>query len=353
MMPAFSKTFRLTIIIHLLIMLGLLLLLLQPLKWDVNLPTEYWVRQSVLFCLWVILFYVNSGILVPKLLFKNKPALFVLSITSSVILIILIIYLLEIWLTLPNLMHKAFRPNDPIKPGFHLPRFDIVMLLTTILVIGVSTIITLIQKWRKDADIRYVLEQEKIRSELSFLKAQINPHFFFNTLHSIYALTTINVDKAREALYTLSHMMRYVLYDTESGLTLLSKEIGFIQDYIKLTRLRLTDNVKITFDHPEKLKEVSIAPMLLLPFVENAFKHGVSTLQTSNIKISINQKENGLDVEISNSVFKEKRSVLEESSGIGLVNTRRRLELLYSNQYELTVNQTENEYRVILNLQLL
>src|ERR1700709_2659627 len=119
------------------------------------------------------------------------------------------------------------------------------------------------------------MEQEQIRSELSFLKAENNPFFFFHSLYNIYALTLVNADTSRKALHQLSRMMRYVLYDTQHGTAQLSQEIAFIKDYISLMELRLTDKVTITFDLPTSLHDMVVAPMLFLPFVENAFKHGI------------------------------------------------------------------------------
>lgn len=121
---------------------------------------------------------------------------------------------------------------------------------------------------QEEALLRKSLEQQKTDSELSFLKAQINPHFFFNTLNNIYALTMINVESSRQVLLKLSRMMRYVLYETQKDGVLLSQEIAFVQDYIELMQLRLTDKVEVIFKRPTPLKEVTITPMLRLPFVE-------------------------------------------------------------------------------------
>ncbi|MDB5243398.1 MAG: signal transduction histidine kinase LytS, partial [Spirosoma sp.] len=198
------------------------------------------------------------------------------------------------------------------------------------------------------------LEQAKTTSELSFLKAQINPHFFFNTLNNIYALTLVDVELARDALHRLSRMMRYVLYETQNGTASLSKEVSFVGDYIQLMQLRLTDKVTVTLNTPSPLHDQPIAPMLLLPFVENAFKHGVSALQPSLIAINIQQEQNKLLLEVRNTLFMDKNHSLEAGSGIGLTNTRRRLDLLYPGQYALHINEhtPEGEYQVQLTLNL-
>ncbi|WP_162053063.1 sensor histidine kinase [Pontibacter pamirensis] len=342
------------LLIQLLVLLGLLLLLCQPLAWDIELPIQFWVKQGLVFVMWVSLFYLNTLMLVPRLLFKNRLGAFTASVLGAVVFIMLAGFVIDTWLNLPELMHRAFNPDEAAQPhrkGMHI---NPVMLLATLLVLGISTSIKTVQKWQKDTEIRQSLERQKISSELSFLKAQINPHFFFNTLHSIYALTMINIETSREALHTLSRMMRYVLYETQSGTTLLSKEIEFMQDYINLMKLRLTEKVTVTFEPPMPLRDVPVAPMLFLPYVENAFKHGVSALLPSNIHIAIQQHGQVLELDVRNTVLPEKRTVLEESSGIGLANTSRRLDLLYPGQYTLAVTEKtpENEYRVNLKLNL-
>ena len=262
------------------------------------------------------------------------------------------------WLNLPQLMDDAFHKKGP--PRHHRSHRDwdigtiAAMIGTSALVIGISTSVTAIQKWQKDKQSHQEMEQDKISSELSFLKAQINPHFFFNTLNNIYALTLINADTSRKAIHQLSRMMRYVLYDTQNTTTQLSQEIAFIKDYISLMQLRLTDVVKIEFSSPAALKDVAIAPMLFLPFVENAFKHGVSATQQSLINIIVEQQENTLILKVVNTVIKEQSNNLEEGSGIGLNNTRRRLDLLYPGRYSLDINENtaENIYSVHLMLNL-
>jgi LytS/YehU family sensor histidine kinase len=253
-------------------------------------------------------------------------------------------------------MHKAFNPGEVEVAPTHKHKSGInpVIILATLLVLGISTTMSVVQKWQKDEVIRQSLERQKISTELSLLKAQINPHFFFNTLHSIYALTMINIETSREALHTLSRMMRYVLYETQSGTTLLSKEIEFLEDYINLMKLRLTEKVTVTFDQPSSLHDVPVAPMLFLPFVENAFKHGISALHPSHIHIAICQQDHTLQLNVRNTILPGKRVVLEESSGIGLSNTRRRLDLLYPGDYTLSVTEktSENEFQVQLTLNL-
>ena len=333
-------------------LLGYLLFFSQPFSSDIRLPDLFWVRQVIFFGLMVGTFYLNTQLLVPRLLLNSQTSRYLLALTGVIVLIILILWGVEMGFNLPVLVHRAFHPDGRGQPrlyGWIQPA-----LFTILLVLGISTSLALLQKWQTDANLRLALEQAKTTSELSFLKAQINPHFFFNTLNNIYALTLLDVETAREALHRLSRMMRYVLYETQSGATLLSKELAFVSDYIQLMQLRLTDKVTVTLTSPDPLHDQPIAPMLLLPFVENAFKHGVSALHPSRINIVIEQQLNQLLLDVSNTVFMDKTPSLEAGNGIGLTNTRRRLDLLYPGQYALHIDEHDpaGEYHVHLTLNL-
>ncbi len=331
-------------------------LLYQPLTRQVALPWQWWVKQVVLIVLLVSVFYLNAGVWVPRLLFRNRFGWFVLVSAGAVALIWVLHRQTDTWLSLPEAMDRFFHPGEPRRPprgggGFNR-MWDTFVILLSMFTLGISTSLTAVQKWQKDAELRQDLEQAKTTSELSFLKAQINPHFFFNTLNNIYALTMIDVDTAREALHRLSRMMRYVLYDTGSDTVLLSQELAFVQDYIQLMQLRLTDKVTVNFEQPSPLQDVPIAPMLLLPFVENAFKHGVSATQPSQIGIRVRQQEGRLEIAVRNTNFPEKGPALEAGSGIGLVNTRRRLDLLYPGRYTLNVSERTAQGEFLINLTL-
>lgn len=343
-----------TLLIHVLgwALLGYLLFFSQSFNADIRLPGLFWVKQIIFFGLMVGMFYLNAHWLVPRLLLKGRTSRYLLSLLGVIVFIIFVLGCVELGFDLATLMHRAFHPDGRGRPrvyGWIQPT-----IFAILLVLGISTSIALSQKWQDDANLRIALEQAKTTSELSFLKAQINPHFFFNTLNNIYALTLIDVETAREALHRLSRMMRYVLYETQSGTTLLSKELAFLSDYIQLMQLRLTDKVTITVDTPSPLRDQPVAPMIFLPFVENAFKHGVSAIEPSRIQVSIHQNERQLLMDVRNTLFAQKAPSLEVGNGIGLTNTRRRLDLLYPGQYDLRINEHNpaNEYHVHLTLNL-
>jgi two-component system LytT family sensor kinase len=333
-------------------LLGYLLFFSQSFNSEIHLPDLFWIRQGIFFGLMVGTFYLNSQLLVPRFLLSGQTGRYLLVLAGIVISILFILWCIENWFNLPILVHRAFHPDGKGQPKFY--GWIQPAVFTILLVLGISTSMALLQKWQTDTNLRLALEQAKTTSELSFLKAQINPHFFFNTLNNIYALTLLDVETAREALHRLSRMMRYVLYDTQAGTTLLSKELSFVGDYIQLMQLRLTDKVTVTLNSPNPLHDQPIAPMLLLPFVENAFKHGVSALQPSWITITLQQQQNKLLLDVRNTRFAEKTPSLEAGNGIGLTNTRRRLDLLYPDQYVLAINEhtPAGEYHVHLTLNL-
>jgi len=346
----------LTPLIHVLVwgLFGLTFLLFQPLTGRLTLPPQFWVKQGLMFGVWVATFYLTAQLSVPRLLFQGRTGWFVLALVGTTIGVLLFSKSLESALNLPELIEKAFeaRIGHP-RPPRNGPRFDSMGLLTTMFVLGISTSITVVQKWQNDAQIRQKLDQQRVVAELSVLKAQINPHFFFNTLNNIYALTLLDGEQAREAIHRLSRMMRYVLYDTAGGLTLLSQEIAFVQDYITLMQLRLDDRVTVTFEHPEPVRDVPVAPMLLLPFLENAFKHGVAATQASHIYVALRQPApDVVELEVRNTRPTLPSTDLAGSNGIGLANTRRRLDLLYPERFNLLVDDhtPANEFRVHLTL---
>jgi len=358
-MATFSFQRFLTPLIHVLAwgLLALALLLFQPFQGRVVLPTEYWVKQGALLLLWMSAFYLTARLCVPRLLLRGHSGWFVLALAGTAAVVMLLSRGLENALHLPDLMHAAFRAAGEGRRNGR-PRgnyFDVVGLLITLLVLGMATATTVVQHWQQEARLRERLDQQRTEAELAMLKAQINPHFFFNTLNNIYSLTLIDGERARAALHRLSRMMRYVLYDTASGHARLSQEVAFIQDYITLMQLRLTDRVQVVFEHPEPVREVLVAPMMLLPFVENAFKHGVAATAPSRIYIGLRQPAaDELAIVVRNTLLPAAGTDLAGSNGIGLVNTRRRLDLLYPGRYTLQVNEKtpDNEFEVTLSLRV-
>lgn len=348
---------RVSILVHILgwAMLSTVLLLLSPLSWRVDIPVEFWVKQVFMAVLLICIFYINMLWFVPKVLLQAKHAVYLLTIILGAVLFVGVLIYSENFLNLPELMHKAFNPDEPYVPKPRRIYGDIFNIMLYLLTIGISTSVASVQKWQKDESLRRELDQQRINTELSYLKAQINPHFFFNTLNNIYALTNLDVKKAQEALLKLSRMMRYVLYENQKNETLLSREVSFINDYIELMKMRLTEKVTLNISIDEPKDDLVIAPMLLLPFMENTFKHGVSSQQQSEIMIKLEIMGTTVFFETRNHVFPVHSDSPEaKENGIGLVNTQRRLSLLYPNKHRLKFGKDEakQEYWVNLTINL-
>ena len=357
------KSKLITILAHVLVwvVFGIAIFFYHPLFSGIDIPLHAWITQTVTLVLLVIAFYVNVVILVPRFLLNNR----FVSYFAMILVLVAAVMFINRWVEyaldngplLPKtgraLVAEFIKAPARMMADQHRP-IDRPTIIISALVLVIGTSMTVMQKWQKDKQEREDLEKDKVTSELSFLKAQINPHFFFNTLNNIYALTQINAEEAGKAVHQLSRMMRYLLYETQHGQTMLSQEIAFVKDYISLMQLRLTGAVKLIIDIPPQLVDIPMAPMMLLPFVENAFKHGVSATQQSHIHIFITQRDGVLDLTVKNSVIKDNRVSLDTNSGIGLINTRRRLDLLYPGKYKLDICELNsgNEYTVHLILDL-
>jgi two-component system, LytTR family, sensor kinase len=348
---------NLSIILHLLgwLLVFVVFFLLSPLSWRVDIPQEFWLRQLLTLSMVMAVFYFNIKFLVPRFLFLGKTWWFLLIVFLIGIGLWGLLQQYDQWVKLSELMHNAFRPDEPYVPKPRHIASDIYFFMLYSLSIGVGTSIAAVQKWQNEDLVRRQLEEQKVNSELSYLKAQINPHFFFNTLNNIYALTNFDVEKAKAALLKLSRMMRYVLYETEKDNTLLSSEVNFIKDYLDLMKMRVSEKVKLHIDIQEKFEDIAIAPMLLLPFIENAFKHGISGKHESFIKVNLKVVKSTLTLEVENRIAEKFRDNPEsKSKGIGLTNTVRRLSLIYGKKHSLIIDdQNESkEYRVHLSIDL-
>jgi len=195
------------------------------------------------------------------------------------------------------------------------------------------------------------MENEKLKAELSLLNSQINPHFLFNTLNTIYSMILSKSEKSADAVIRLSKMMRYVINEADDEKVPLNSEINYVSNYILLQQTRLAKNNVLTIDVLQVKEEYYIAPLLLISFIENAFKHGTSSNEKSFVEISIFMEGSVLNLFVKNKLLKKEFSI-DESTGIGIENTKRRLELLYSGKYELEIKKNKEDYSTQLKIDL-
>jgi two-component system, LytTR family, sensor kinase len=345
-------------------------------------PEHYFTTQLfVNYAIIIAFYYLNTYVFIPKLLDTKKFVGYTL----------LILVLLIFYGSVPRIYHAVFGPSSyytslsagagagqfgpaapsgsdvsgtpdlsanpgssrlpgKLRPRPRPPLLSPGNLVIFLMVFVLSTGIKVISQWLKSEQRAKEIANEKLHAELSFLKAQINPHFLFNTLNNIYALASAQSDQTAPAVMKLSSIMRYVLTEASHDLVPLEKEILFTTHYIELQKMRLTDKTKIEFVINGDPLGREIAPLLLLPFVENAFKYGVSTRECSPINILLDIKEESLFFSISNHKHFNSTLRTADNTGIGISNTRRRLDLLYPGRYELIINDKSNEFTVHLNI---
>jgi two-component system LytT family sensor kinase len=283
-------------------------------------------------------FYFNSFVLIPKFLLPGKILPFILSLLACIGFIVLVnmsaAYLFQVF---SGHKHHHFYPQVILGPVFF-----------TVVAFALSTSFKITSEWFRNEKIKKEMENEKLTSELAFLKSQVNPHFLFNILNNICSLARKKSDDTENAIIKLSHIMRYMLYESKDEKVSLEKEIEYLQNYIELQRMRISENVEIKFSIEGTPDSLMIEPLLLIPFVENAFKHGVSYLEDCTINISLKIDPGQLIFNVQNLIVKKGTGDIPAESGIGLKNVLRRLELLYPGRHEIRIEETGMKY--IINL---
>ncbi|HWD88065.1 MAG TPA: histidine kinase [Mucilaginibacter sp.] len=232
--------------------------------------------------------------------------------------------------------------------GFSNTLFFIFMI-----VFGLSIAYFFLKEWSRVEKMRSELAAVQLDTEVKFLKSQVNPHFLFNTLNNLFSMAQKKGnDDLADGISKLSGMMRYMIYESNEEKVPLKNEIEYLEDCIQLNKLRYADNEAVVrFDHPSETDGVIVAPMLFIPFVENAFKHGVMIGKSSEIDISIAIEHKQLTFNCTNTIYSVKK-MEQEKGGIGLENVKRRLELVYPGKYNLTINIANNRYIVNLGIML-
>ncbi|MEA5426239.1 MULTISPECIES: sensor histidine kinase [Arcicella] len=231
---------------------------------------------------------------------------------------------------------------------FYSSKFIVQQAVGTFFIVIFVGMLKFAEDWLELEAKRKEVENEKLMAELTFLKAQINPHFLFNTLNNLYYLAFTNSPNTTEVIAKLSQMMRYMIYDSNHAKVLLSKEIEYIENYISLEKLRLNNQIPISFEIEGNITQAQIVPLILITFLENAFKHGVSNNSTDAfIAVKLLVSNESLIYTVENSKLKSSN---HEKSGIGLRNVSRRLDLSYANKYQLDVEDGETNYKVKLTL---
>ncbi|MDX1365773.1 MAG: histidine kinase [Arenibacter latericius] len=313
---------------------------------------EYSLKTNLLgFPIHMALAYFNVYYLMPKFVYTKKYVKFTFLILSSLFIMLLVKYNLTYYLVSTDVW-----PEGPENAAGLTLNYAITTMLGELYVIAFVTAIKVTVDWLNESNKRHELEKSQLTTELKFLKSQVSPHFFFNTLNNIYALSLEKSDRAPQIIIKLSELMRYLLYGTKINNQELGKELKCIQNYVDLERIRFDDSLRINFNITGDPSNKSIAPMLLIPLVENCFKHGANkNIGEMDITIDIDIGESFLNFKAINTIPENKTNLspLTKEGGIGLENVKKRLELGYAPEdYQLAIFKKDKTFNVILKLKV-
>ncbi|MFI2742181.1 sensor histidine kinase [Zhouia sp. PK063] len=304
----------------------------------------------------ILLFYFNYSFLVPKLLLKNNKLGWYLLCCLGIVIIYIAF---DSYFIGPPRRHEWLK-NMPTPPDFprhagemmHNDWFNTRRFFMPFVVISihfiVGTAIKIYDDWTDNRKIKDQIENERVNSELQFLKAQLNPHFLFNSLNSIYSLSVKKSNDTADAILTLSELMRYMLYEANQNLVPLQKELEYIQHYIKLQHLRLSNSEAVSLNIYGNSRHKKIQPLLFISFIENAFKYGTDFKGNTIVKIAITINDDHIHFYCSNIIGSYKKNLI--NSGVGLKNVQNRLQLLYPNAHELNITNNGKTFTVSLTL---
>ena len=283
------------------------------------------------------LFYLNAYVLIPKVLKRKGVGWYVFSA----------VLVIASFLVLHAVMSKTL-----LFPESTNLRISIYTVFPIIFLFAVSTSFRILSDYIEDERQRKELENSRLKAELGFLRSQISPHFMFNVLNSLVSLNRKKSDLVEPVIINLSDLLRYMLYESDDAKVVLAKEVKYLQSYIELQQLRFGNDVRLDLQLPERLPGGFIEPMLLIPFVENAYKHGIGLITDPTIVVQLRVDSDQLTFQVENKISPTPNQAKDGASGIGLANVRRRLSLLYPDSHTLRIHQSNSTFRVDLTLNL-
>lgn len=288
---------------------------------------------------------VTVHLLIKKLFLKGKKRLFWLLLFLSMVLFVLARRSYNYYYTYP-----VYYPEGQNASFLFLPKL-IIEAVSMYLIVGLYTMFHFIKAWYEQQRISQALQHDKTQTELQLLKSQVHPHFIFNTLNNIYSFSLQKNPKTPDLIYRLSYFLSYNLYDSKLKTIPISKELEYINHYIELEKVRYGNRLDVSVNIYDSLEGFDVSPLLLLPLVENCFKHGVNNeIEKSWIRIDLSTQKDWLIVKIENSYTGEKEKNGDTRNGIGLENVRRRLEILYPGKHELTSMHENQSYLTIMKI---
>ena len=314
--------------------------------------TYSFLSNLIGFSIHIALCYFNIYVLMPKFVYKNKYYLFVLLLVTSIFVMAVLKFNLTFFLLSEDVWPEV---NDNV----NTPTFDYLfnMMIGELYVLSFVTAVKITSDWIKENKRSSDLENSQLETQLLFLRSQVSPHFFFNTLNNIYSLSLEGSKRTPKVILKLSELMRYLIYDTKNKRQDLKNEILCIQNYLELEKIRYSDNLEINMNIIGQIEGKVIAPILLLSFVENAFKHGANKIiDKTKIDIDFNVEDEFLNFKIVNEipVKPNKKQIFKRNQGgIGLSNVKKRLELGYKEEdYNMTISNSNNLFTVKLKIKV-
>jgi two-component system, LytTR family, sensor kinase len=328
--------------------------------WQMFSYPAYWLFAAI----YIFIYCLHSFVLLPKLFVAKKMALYIL----SVIVLLLAVFFLKPFDKMQGATKFSDKkeqfnnkppplppPNNnppPDKPGANRepPHFDIISIFLFAIIIALGMAIESNKRWRMTEQRAMQAETDKANAELSFLKAQINPHFLFNTLNNIYTLAVTNNENTAGSVMRLSNILRYVTDEVQQDFVPLQSEVECMNDYIELQRLRLSKKVLLDYTVKGEIDNKQIAPLILMCFAENVFKYGISNNEEAPLQIILDASSKDKTIFFcENKIFEAER--IEKRTGIGIANAKKRLEHLYPNRHSLIITKDNGLFTVLLTLQ--
>lgn len=314
--------------------------IMRPDEHQIPFPLLNVYRPELQNLLLVVFFYINLLVLIPRFLIRSTIWRYVL-VTSLAAFAMMIV----VWA-----MHYGIDRMNHMRPVSFVARAP-GLLVSFGIVTGIAVGLGLYNDWKRSQEEKAELRAVAVESELSFLKSQVSPHFLFNTLNNIYSMSVVQSPQTPDAVLKLASLMRYMLYEASAATVPLRKEIQNLNDYIDLQKIRLTDKVSIRFEVEGIVDDRAVHPLLLIPFIENAFKHGISYSNASQIEMRLHITADAVELFVSNPVVPADANQKDKSSGVGLLNVKKRLDLLYPDRHQLVIKNDGSTYRVTLKLE--
>ncbi len=304
---------------------------------DAKESAKFWYSR-IMDITWVIFFYVNAYILIPRLVYKKKYWQYVV-----------LQFLILAWVLVQStFLFQLFIGTEHFKMGRHIT-FSLFLYL---LILSASTAYEMTRDRLRADKLAKEKENENLKTELSLLRSQVSPHFMFNVLNNMVSLARKKSDILEPSLIKLSSLMRYMLYETNEEKVSLEKEIDYLHSYIDLQQQRFGKKLTVNVSIDAVDGRYQIEPMLLIPFVENAFKHGTGLIEDAIIEINLTAQRNILQFTVRNKYDPLSKDIKDTSSGIGLNNVMRRLNLLYTNEHTLMITKENNWFVVSLQIKI-